>query len=101
LCKREPQLTLECASSDRISTVEGWIEERRTDGDNVRIQLTTTDGLALALLIERGLLEQSAGFKVLNDLRGRRRFLKVLARQQMLDQQPVLLEKPHQLEIGP
>jgi hypothetical protein len=69
--------------------VEGWIDERRTDGDNVRIQLITADGQALALLIGLGLLEQSAGFQVLNDLRGR--FLKVLARQQMLDQQPVLL----------
>jgi hypothetical protein len=69
--------------------VEGWIDELRNDGDNVRIQLTTADGQALALLIERGLLEQSAVFQVLNDLRGR--FLKVLARQQMLDQQPVLV----------
>jgi ABC-type phosphate/phosphonate transport system substrate-binding protein len=99
LRKREPQLTLECASSDRISAVEGWIDELRTDGDNVRIQLTTADGQALALLIERGLLEQSAVFQVLNDLRGR--FIKVLARQQMLDQQTVLLETPHQLEISP
>jgi hypothetical protein len=45
------------------------------------------------------LLEQSAGCQVLNDLRGR--LLKVLARKQMLDQQPVLLETPHQLEISP
>jgi hypothetical protein len=61
------------------------------------IQLSTADSQSVAVLIERGLLEQSAVFQVLNDLRGR--FLKVLARQQLLERQPVLLETPHQLEI--
>lgn len=54
---------------------------------------------SLAVVIERALLEQSAVFRVLNDLRGR--FLRVLARQQLLSSPPVPLETPHQLEIGP
>ena len=97
LRKRAPELALQCASSDRIRVVEGWIDAVRTDGDRVRIQLSTADNQSLVVLIERGLLEQSAVFQVLNDLRGR--FLKVLARQQLLETQPVLLETPHQLEI--
>ena len=99
LRERAPELALHCASSDRIGVVEGWIDEVRPDGDRVRIQLSTADHQGLAVWIERGLLEQSAVFRVLNDLRGRS--LKVLARQQLLERQPVLLETPHQLEIRP
>lgn len=100
-CVRErlPELALHCAGHDRISVVEGWIEALRPDGDRVLIQLATADHRSLAVAIERGLLEQSAVFLVLNDLRGRS--IKVLARQQLLETQPVLLQTPHQLEIGP
>ena len=97
--KRAPQQALQCASSDRISVVEGWIEAVRPDGDGVLIQLATADRQALTVGIGRELLEQSAVFQVLNDLRGR--FLRVLARQQLLERPPVLLETPHQLEIRP
>jgi serine/threonine-protein kinase len=92
-------LTLDCAGSDRISMVEGWIDDIRPDGDRVRIQLSTADQRSLGVLIERNLLQQSAVFSVLSDLRGR--FLKLMARQQLLDTQPVVLQTPHQLEIRP
>ena len=49
--------------------------------------------------MERAVLEQSAVFQVLNDLRGRP--LKVLALQHQLANQPVVIETPHQLEIRP
>lgn len=96
---RAPQLTLNCATSDRISVVEGWIEDVQPDGDRVRLQLSTADRQSLSVVIERALLEQSAVFQVLNDLRGR--FLKVLALQQQLEKPPVVLETPHQLDIRP
>jgi hypothetical protein len=94
-----PQLTLQCPSSDRITVVEGWIDDVVAQGDRVRLQLSTADRQSLVVAIDRGLLEQSAVFQVLNDLRGRS--LKVIARQQLLASQPVLLETPHQLEIRP
>jgi len=96
---RAPQLTLHCATSDRITVVEGWIEDVQPDGDRVRLQLSTADRQSLSVVIERALLEQSAVFQVLNDLRGR--FLKVLALQQQLEKPPVVLETPHQLDIRP
>lgn len=96
---RAPQLTLNCATSDRITVVEGWIEDVQPDGDRVRLQLSTADRQSLSVVIERALLEQSAVFQVLNDLRGR--FLKVLALQQQLEKPPVVLETPHQLDIRP
>lgn len=94
---RAPQLTLHCPSSERISVVEGWIDAVRLDGDRVRIELSTADRQSLAVVMERAVLEQSAVFQVLNDLRGRP--LKVLALQHQLANQPVVIETPHQLEI--
>ena len=99
LRKQAPLLTLHCPTSDRISVVEGWIDDVRPESDRVRIQLATADHQSLAVLIERSLLEQSAVFQVLNDLHGR--FIKVLALHHLLEKQPVLLETPHQLEISP
>lgn len=96
---RAPSLTLRCDVSDRITSVEGWIDDVIPNGDRVRIQLTTADRQPLTVLVARALLEQSAVFQVLNDLRGRS--LKVLTLQQLLDKQPVLIETPHQLEIRP
>lgn len=96
---RPPELTLHCADSDRISTVEGWIEAVRPEGERLHIQLTTADRRSISVLIAQGLLEQSAVFQVLNDLRGR--FLRLMVRQQLLEAQPVVLETPHQLEISP
>jgi serine/threonine-protein kinase len=96
---REAELALHCPTSDRIGVVEGWIDDVRPDGDRVRIQLSTADRQSLVVLIERGLLEQIAVFKLLNDLRGR--FLKVLALQQLLETPPVVIKTPHQLEIRP
>ncbi|MEB3350476.1 MAG: hypothetical protein VKO00_10705, partial [Cyanobacteriota bacterium] len=88
-----------CPSSERISVVEGWIDAVRLDGDRVRIELSTADRQSLAVVMERAVLEQSAVFQVLNDLRGRP--LKVLALQHQLANQPVVIETPHQLEIRP
>ncbi len=96
---RAPQLTLHCPSSERISVVEGWIDAVRLDGDRVHIELSTADRQSLAVVMERAVLEQSAVFQVLNDLRGRP--LKVLALQHQLANQPVVIETPHQLEIRP
>jgi serine/threonine-protein kinase len=96
---RAPLLTLHCSSSDHINTVEGWIDAAQPDGDRVRLRLTTADRRSLELVIERQLLEQSAVFQVLNELRGRE--IKVLALKQLLATQPVVLETPHQLEISP
>lgn len=79
--------------------VDGWIDDIRPDGDRVRIQLSTADQRSLGVLIERNLIQQSAVFSVLSDLRGR--FLKLMARQQLLDTQPVVLQTPNQLEIRP
>ena len=97
LRKQAPQLTLHCPPADRISVVEGWIDDLHPDGDRIRIRLSTADRQSLVVLIERSLLEQSAVFQVLNDLRGR--FLRVLTLQRLLTRQPVVLETPHQLEI--
>ena len=93
------ELTLQCPSSDRITVVEGWIDDVVAEGDRVRLKLSTADRQSLVVAIDRGLLDQSAVFQVLNDLRGRA--LKVIARQHLLANQPVLLETPHQLEIRP
>ncbi len=79
--------------------MEGWIEDVRPDGDRIRIQLSTADHRPLVLLVERSLLEQSAVFKVLDELKGRS--VRVLALQKILARQPVILETPHQLEIRP
>jgi hypothetical protein len=79
--------------------VEGWIEDIRPEGERIRLQLSTADHRLVALLIEHSLLEQSAVFQVLNELKGRS--LKVIALQQMFATQPVVLETPHQLEIRP
>lgn len=94
---RAPGLTLRCDVSDRITSVEGWIDDVIPNGVNVRILLTTADRQPLTVLVARALLEQSAVFQVLNDLRGRS--LKVLTLQHLLDKQPVMIETPHQLEI--
>ena len=98
LSRQAPQLTLNCPPADRIGVVEGWIDELRPDGDRIRIQLSTADRQSLLVSIERSLLEQSAVFQVLNDLRGR--FLKVVTLQRLLSRQPVVLGTPHQLEIS-
>ena len=92
-------LNLRCPNSDRIEVVEGWIEDIRPEGERIRLQLSTADHRLVALLIEHSLLEQSAVFQVLNELKGRS--LKVIALQQMFATQPVVLETPHQLEIRP
>ena len=84
-------------AADRIGVVEGWIDDLLPDGDRIRIQLSTADRRSMSVSIERSLLEQSAVFQVLNDLRGR--FLKVVALQRLLSREPVVLETPHQLEI--
>ena len=94
-----PDMKLNCPTSDRINLVEGWINNVQADGDRVRIRLLTADRQSFDLLIQRALLEQIAVFDVLNDLRGR--FLKVLALQHLWNNQPVVLETPHQLEISP
>jgi serine/threonine-protein kinase len=99
LQKRSGQLNLSCPAADRIEVVEGWIEDVRPDGDRIRIQLSTADHRPLVLLVERSLLEQSAVFKVLDELKGRS--VRVLALQKILARQPVTLETPHQLEIRP
>lgn len=93
------QIKLHCPASDRINLVEGWIDDIQADGDRVRIGLLTADRQSFDLLIQRALLDQIAVFSVLNDLRGR--LLKVMALQHLWDNQPVVLETPHQLEIKP
>ena len=65
----------------------------------MRIRLLSADRQSFDLLIQRALLEQITVFSVLNDLRGR--LLKVMALQHLWDNQPVVLETPHQLEISP
>jgi len=99
LRQQAPALTLRCPASARIGVLEGWIDALRPDGDHVTIQFTGADRQSLTVKIERALLEQSAVFQVLNDLRGR--LLRVLAPQHLLDAQPVVLLTPHQLEIRP
>lgn len=97
LRKQAPQLTLHCPAADRISVVEGWIDDLRPDGDRIAIRISTADRQSLLVSIERSLLEQSAVFQVINDLRGR--FLRAVMLQRLLASQPVVLETPHQLEI--
>ena len=93
------EIKLHCPASDRINLVEGWVNDIQADGDRVRIGLLTADRQSFDLLIQRALLDQIAVFSVLNDLRGR--LLKVMALQHLWDNQPVVLETPHQLEISP
>ncbi len=92
-------LRMHCPATDRISQVEGWIDSVVHDGERVRIQLTTADRQTMFVLIKRSILEQSAVFNLLSDLRGRS--LKVLVLQDLWRNPPVLLETPHQLEIKP
>lgn len=93
------EIKLHCPAADRINLVEGWVNDIQADGDRVRIGLLTADRQSFDLLIQRALLDQIAVFSVLNDLRGR--LLKVMALQHLWDNQPVVLETPHQLEIKP
>ena len=99
LSNRASEIKLHCPVADRINLVEGWINDIQADGDRVRIRLLTADRQSFDLLIQRALLDQIAVFSVLNDLRGR--LLKVMALQHLWDNQPVVLETPHQLEISP
>ena len=99
LQKRSGLLNLSCPEADRIEVVEGWIEDVWPDGERIRIQLSTADHRPLTLLVERSLLEQSAVFQVLDELKGRS--VRVLALQKILASQPITLETPHQLEIRP
>ncbi|MFM7086805.1 MAG: PhnD/SsuA/transferrin family substrate-binding protein [Cyanobium sp.] len=92
-------LKLHCPSSDRIEVVEGWIEAIRPDGNQIQLTLRTADHRPLQLLVAPTLLEQSAVFRVLQELRGRA--IRVRLTSRSLAAQPVLLETPHQLEILP
>ena len=99
LTNRASEIKLHCPASDRVNLVEGWVNDIQADGDRVRIRLLSADRQSFDLLIQRALLDQIAVFSVLNDLRGR--LLKVMALQHLWDNQPVVLETPHQLEISP
>lgn len=99
LSHRASELTLHCKASERVDTVEGWIDDVRPEMYRVRISLSTADKRSYAFLIDRPLLDKSAVFQVLNDLQGR--FVRVLVLQHELDRQPVVLETPHQLDIRP
>jgi hypothetical protein len=90
---------LRCPGSDRIEVVEGWIDDLDPKDSHILLTMTTADQRKLTFLVDRSLLEQSAVFKVLNELQGRR--LRVLALQGMLRDQPITLESPNQLEIRP
>jgi hypothetical protein len=94
---RKPQLRLHCPKAERIRPVEGWIDDVKPDGDQIRIQFSTADHQAFTLLISSDLLEQIAAFKVLSELRGRS--LKVIAREQHWEKTPLVIQTPHQLEI--
>ena len=94
---RKPQLRLHCPKAERIRPVEGWIDDVKPDGDQIRIQFSTADHQAFTLLISSDLLGQIAAFKVLSELRGRS--LKVIAREQHWDKTPLVIQTPHQLEI--
>jgi ABC-type phosphate/phosphonate transport system substrate-binding protein len=94
---RAPDLKLHCPSTDRIRSAEGWIEDVKPDGNQIRIRFSTADRQAFTLQISRELLEQSAVFRVLNELRGRS--LKVIARERLWERAPLVIQTPHQLEI--
>lgn len=94
---RAPDLKLHCPSTDRIRSAEGWIEDVKPDGDQIRIRFSTADRQAFTLQISRELLEQSAVFRVLNELQGRS--LKVIARERLWERAPLVIQTPHQLEI--
>ena len=99
LHNREGMFNLRCPGSDRIEVVEGWIDDLAPKGSHILLTMTTADQRKLTFLVDRSLLEQSAVFKVLNELQGRG--LRVLALQGMLRVQPITLESPNQLEIRP
>ena len=99
LRSKEGVLNLLCPASDRIEIVEGWIDDIRPDTNGIIVSLMTADHRSYSLQIERQLLEQSAVFQILDDLRGRQ--IKVIALQQLLASQPLIIETPHQLEIRP
>jgi ABC-type phosphate/phosphonate transport system substrate-binding protein len=95
----EGVFNLRCPGSDHIEVVEGWIDDARPIGDNIRINMTTADQRRLSLIVDRSLLEQSSVFKTLNELHGRG--LRVLTLQHALLSGTVAIESPHQLEIRP
>lgn len=98
LNKGEGTMTLRCSSSDPIDLVQGWIEEARPEAERIRIDLVTADQRHLTLLLERSLLEQSAIFQVLSNLHGRE--IRVIALRKELMAPHLVIETPHQIEIG-
>ncbi|MDM7953254.1 MAG: PhnD/SsuA/transferrin family substrate-binding protein [Cyanobium sp. CZS 25K] len=97
LRNREGVFNLLCQGSDRIESEVGWIDDIAPEGTHIRVNMTTADQRRRTFLITRSLLEQTAIYKVLNELKGRE--LRVLALQQSTSSRPIFLETPHQLEI--
>lgn len=93
----KPELRLHCPLSHQIDLVEGWIDDIQPENNKIRIQILTADQRTFDLLVEKELLQQSAIFKVLSDLRGR--LARVLALQGSWQSQPLTIQTPHQLEI--
>lgn len=97
LRKREGGLTLRCPQGSRVELIEGWIEDIRTEDSLIKLEVLTIDRRTMTFAVEKDLLDQSAIFQVLQDLKGR--MVRVIVSGNSLNESPIVLETPHQLEI--